>query len=252
MSDCRESNSKEIVLTGIDMSVYGKDIGSSLPELLTSLASIDARKRLGSLECEIIDDSLLTAMEQGGYCPHFHLSLQSGSETVLRSMNRHYDPATFISKVDMIRRYFPLAGITTDVIAGFPTETAESFEESCAFIRRCGFSDIHVFPYSSRRGTLASRKYSPLPKKTVSDRVAALLDIKRELKEAFLIKNIGTTAPIYFEEKNGDFSEGYTPNYIKVYASAPCGDIADMQLIEPYKDGLLGIPIKHIEQDCRI
>lgn len=240
---CMSTVAKEIVLTGIDISAYGKDIGSSLTDLIMSLSDVRARKRLGSLECEIIDDKLLTAMERGEYCPHFHLSLQSGSETVLRSMNRHYDPDFFSKKLDLIRKHFPLAGVTTDVIVGFPTETDKLFEESCEFIRRCEFSDIHVFPYSSRRGTPASRKYTPLPKSVVTERTAALLDIKREQKERFLLKNAGKTAPVYFEEKNGALSEGYTPNYIKVYASTLCGDIINVKLTEPYKDGMLGIPV---------
>ncbi len=133
-------------------------------------------------------------------------------------------------------------GFTTDVIVGFSTETEDLFEESCAFVELCAFSDIHVFPYSSRRGTLASRKYAPLPKDVVASRVAKLLDIKHKLRNAFFIKNSGQTAPVYFEEKKEALCVGYTPNYIKVYADAQCGDIIDVKLTELYDDGMLGVP----------
>lgn len=242
IAECQKIDSKEIVLTGIDISDYGKDIGLGLSDLIGSLSEIKARKRLGSLECEIVDDKLLSAMEQGGYCPHFHLSLQSGSSAVLKTMNRHYDTVFFLSKIELIRKYFPLAGITTDVIVGFPTETEDLFEESCAFVELCAFSDIHVFPYSSRRGTFASRKYAPLPKDVVASRVAKMLDIKHKLRNDFFIKNSGQTAPVYFEEKKEALCVGYTPNYIKVYADAQCGDIIDVKLTELYDDGMLGVP----------
>ena len=159
LKECKLNESKELVITGIDISAYGKDNGSSLAELLNALSGIPARKRLGSLECEAVTDEVLCAMREGGYCPHFHLSLQSGSDIVLKSMNRRYDCEYYYSKVKLIRRYFPNAGITTDVIVGFPTETEDLFEESCRFIEKCAFSDIHVFPYSSRTGTLAHKKY---------------------------------------------------------------------------------------------
>lgn len=240
VDECKNSNSKELILTGIDISSYGRDTGSSLAELLAELASIPKRKRLGSFECEVIDDSLLQIMRDGEYCQHFHMSLQSGCNSVLKDMNRHYDTDYYLNKVELIRKYFPLAGITTDVIVGFPTETGEMFAETAKFVKRCEFSDIHVFPYSSREGTAASRKYKVLSKELLSERVNALLEIRNELHGKFLTKNIGTIAPVYTEDCEGGFNVGYTPNYIKVYSNAPCGQINELHLNAIYKDGMLG------------
>lgn len=121
------------------------------------MKDVPARKRLGSLEVSVVSDELLDAMEEGGFCPHFHLSLQSGSAEVLRAMNRHYTPDEYMRAVEKIRAVFPLAGITTDVIAAFPSETDKNFEESLAFCLDAGFSDIHVFPFSPREGTAAAK-----------------------------------------------------------------------------------------------
>lgn len=240
LSECEMIESEEIVLTGIDMSSYGKDIGVTFPELLKRLSVCKARKRIGSLECEVVDDELLTAMRDGGYCPHFHLSLQSGSNDVLRTMNRKYDTEYYYDKVSLIRRYFPLAGITTDIIVGFPTETAELFEESLDFVKKCAFSDIHVFPYSSRSGTLAAKKYDMLDKNIVAERVKRMLDVKRASHEAFLQKNLGKTYEVYSEINQGVYNVGYTPNYIKVYSAVDCGTLGNVTLIEPYLDGVIG------------
>ena len=241
--ECRNVESKEIVLVGIDISAYGKDLGISLVDLISALKDIKPRKRLGSLECEVVDERLLEAMSKGDFCPHFHLSLQSGSNDVLRSMNRHYDTSTYLQKTELIRKYFPLAGITTDVIVGFPTETEQLFEESCAFIERCEFSDIHVFPYSARKGTAAYKKYGTASVYAVDERVDKLLEIKHAARKAFLEKNIGTVADVYTETRQGALGVGYTPNYIKVYSNARIGDIQKLRLIKTLDDGLFGDPI---------
>lgn len=241
VDECKLIDSKEIVITGIDMSSYGTDIGTYLPALITAMGEFGARKRLGSLECEVIDDRLLSAMKQGDFCPHFHLSLQSGNDTVLKSMNRKYDCDLFLNKVELIRKYYPTAAITTDIIVGFPTETDELFDNSVQFINRCAFSDIHVFPYSSREGTLASRKYKTLPPDVVKSRVDRLLAVKRSLHKNFLDGNLGAVLPVYVEDTEGEYNVGYTPNYIKVYSNAPCGEIVDLKLTELYSDGVIGV-----------
>ncbi|MDE6617896.1 MAG: tRNA (N(6)-L-threonylcarbamoyladenosine(37)-C(2))-methylthiotransferase MtaB [Clostridiales bacterium] len=242
VSECEKIESKEAVITGVDISAYGKDIGTDLASLLDTLSATKMRKRLGSLECEAINEPLLDVMARGGYCPHFHLSLQSGDNTVLKSMNRRYDTEYFYSKIELIRKYFPLAGITTDVIVGFPTETDEFFNNSCNFIKKCAFSDIHVFPYSRRVGTLAAKKYGELPPETVKLRVSKLLEIKNELRLQFMQKNLGTRMPVYIEDSEGDYNVGYTPNYIKVYSHASCGEIVDLNLTELHNDtGIIGV-----------
>lgn len=239
--ECENVISKEIVLTGIDVSSYGKDTGESLAKLFRALKNVNARKRLSSLECEAIDRELLDAMQEGGFCPHFHLSLQSGSNEVLRTMNRRYNAEFYLSKIDLIREYYSLAAITTDIIVGYPTETDDLFDEGYDFIKRCAFADIHVFPYSKRSGTLASKKYDVLPSDTVKEREGRLLALKTRLKDDFIQKNLGVVAPVYVETAhNVDYSVGYTPNYLKVYSHAACGDIVNLQLCKPYLDGILG------------
>lgn len=240
---CMGTRSSEIVLTGIDMSVYGKDLGVRLYELVRELRAVLARKRLGSLECEVIDDKLLSAMKESGFCPHFHLSLQSGADEVLKSMNRHYTTEYYLQKTELIRSYFPLAGITTDIIVGFPTETDDLFEKSLSFIEKCAFSDIHVFPYSKREGTLAAKKYDRLPGEVIRNRKNKLIALKKRLHEEFLQKNLGTVAEVYVEDREGGFNVGYTPNYIRVYSDAPNGSLVKERLVKPYRDGLKGEPI---------
>lgn len=241
VAECRTIASEEIVLTGIDVSAYGKDIGCDFKSLISALSDIPKRKRLSSLECEAVDEGLLAAMKSGGFCPHFHLSLQSGCDEVLKAMNRHYDSNLYYKKVCLIRKFFPNAGITTDVIVGFPTETDENFSVCCKFIERCAFSDIHIFPYSSRTGTVAARKYKALPPETVKQRTRELFRIKAKLHKRFLLDNLGGTEEVYVEDKEGDRNVGYTPNYIKVYSDAPTGRIVNLKLVEVYNDGVLGV-----------
>lgn len=212
--DCRE-----IVLTGINLSAYGKDMGTSLASLLTALQSTPLRVRLGSLEAGVIDEAFLAAAaELVNFCPHFHLSLQSGDDGVLAAMNRHYTANEYAEKVELIRRYFPDAAITTDVIVGFPTESDEAFENSLAFCRdTVKFADIHVFPYSSRKGTAAG-KLRVLPPETVAERQQRMLAVKKELSTDFRLKQLGKSVEVLFESKEDGMWCGHTPNYVKVYS----------------------------------
>ena len=211
-------NIKEIVLTGIDISSYGKDIGLSLKDLILALSDVDKRIRLGSFEMNIIDDNLLNALKGlKHFCPHFHLSLQSGSDEVLRTMNRHYKTKDYLERVRLIRKYFPLAGITTDVIVGFPTETDEEFLISKEFVKSVGFSDVHCFPYSPRKGTASYKKYKPLDSSVIDGRMKEMLEIKENLKKDFLLKNVGATHEVLFEEYENGYCAGYSENYIRFY-----------------------------------
>lgn len=172
---------KEVVVTGINLSAYGKDIDTSLANLMIALSKFDFSVRLGSLEVGVITKEFLDATAKiKRFCPHFHLSLQSGDDTVLKQMNRKYNCAQYFDAVQLIRKYYPLAAITTDIIVGFPTETEEQFENSMAFARKVGFSDIHVFPYSSRRGTVAGRMKT-LDPDVVTDRQKRMTAVKRNL-----------------------------------------------------------------------
>lgn len=231
----------EIVLTGVDVSAYGKDIGVSFNELLKRLSEVPVRKRLGSLECSVIDRELLQIMKDGGYCPHFHLSFQSGSAGVLKRMNRKYSPEEFYEKVLMIREFFPLGGITTDIICGFPEESEEEHFESLENVKKIGFSKIHVFPYSERAGTIAAsmRQVDKAIRKRRAEEMARL---GQELHEKFLLRNIGKKESVLIEEKEGEYFVGHTGNYIKVYvADGIPGQISDYIIKNIYKEGVIGV-----------
>lgn len=137
-------HSKEIVLTGINISDY-RDGENGLTELVYALKDVCARKRFGSLECEVIDDKLLSAMKECGFCDHFHLSLQSGSDAVLKRMNRRYTARFYQEKCESVRKYFPAAAITTDIITGFPLESESEFEETCEFVERLSLRRCMLF-----------------------------------------------------------------------------------------------------------
>lgn len=233
----------EIVLTGIDISSYGKNNGSSLGKLIKLLdKNLDVRLRLGSLEVNVIDDEFLNILAGcKNFCPHFHLSLQSGSDRVLKKMNRHYTTEQYLQKVELIRKYFPDAGITTDIIVGFPEESDEMFEETRLFAQKVAFSDIHVFPYSIRKGTVAE-KMKQVDDGTKKQRAEKLSQIKIELKKEFLSKYVGKTLQILTEDIDGDYIAGYTANYIKVYLKKEGinqNSFYTVDAVSLFEDGLL-------------
>lgn len=207
----------EIVLTGINLSAYGSDIGLTLADLVSALSDLPVRLRLGSLEVNVVTESFLDAVVASQkICPHFHLSLQSGSDGVLKEMNRHYTTEEYRMKVSLIRTYFPSAAITTDIIVGFPTETEEQFEETLAFAREIGFANIHVFPYSRRFGT-AAYPLGTLPDQVMTDRVNRMIALRNELKKAYESSFVGSELEVVVESSDGVFAEGYSENYIRVY-----------------------------------
>ncbi len=237
--DTVKNVAKEVVVTGINLSAYGVDIGSSLSELMLALSKFDFSVRLGSLEVGVITREFLDATKKiKRFCPHFHLSLQSGDDSVLKQMNRKYNCSQYFDSVQLIRKYYPEAAITTDIIVGFPTETEEQFENSMAFARKVGFADIHVFPYSSRRGTVAGRM-STLPPDVVTDRQKRMTSVKKELVSNYLNKQIGMPVNVLFETSDNGVWCGHAPNYVKVYSR--CGAHNDVRLVTPthkYLDGV--------------
>lgn len=231
---------KEIVLVGIDVSDFKIDGKKGLGKLLQTLDKYGKRLRLSSMEDSLIDEEFLKVLSTlKNFCPHFHLSLQSGCDNVLKKMNRHYTTDEFAGSVALIRKYFPLAGITTDIIVGFPTETEEDFEETLKFVERVKFSQLHIFPYSKRDGTAASKLYKDLSGKVKNERVKRLEELGDRLKTEFLREN--KTGKVLIEAKNGDYFDGYTENYIKCYFSGDLkvGEIVDVQIEKPFKDGVL-------------
>ncbi|MBO7222196.1 MAG: tRNA (N(6)-L-threonylcarbamoyladenosine(37)-C(2))-methylthiotransferase MtaB [Clostridia bacterium] len=231
---------KEIVLTGINLSAYGIEKGDSLAGLIAELKDYPVRFRLGSLEVGVVDRNLLDATKLlKDFCPHFHLSLQSGDDETLKKMNRHYTTEEYAKAVELIREYYPNGAITTDIIVGFPTETEEQFENSKAFAERIAFADIHCFPYSSRKGTVAG-KLPTLDKATLDRRAREMGEVKKALVGKYLSAQIGKPLNVLFEtvDKDGMWC-GHTENYVKIYSNN--GEKNTLKTIVPtrlYLDGL--------------
>ena len=228
----------EAVITGINLSSYGYG-KNGLKELIDRLSGVNCRIRLGSLEAGAIDEGLLSSLKGlKDFAEHFHLSLQSGSDAVLKSMNRRYTAEEFKAKCALIRKYFPDAGITTDIIVGYPTEGEEQFKETLSLAEEVGFSDIHCFPYSPREGTVGA-KLTPLSPKVLNARMEVLLGLKAELKRRFAEKFVGKTLSFLPEERKNGETEGYTGNYLRCYlkSEVPLGKITKVKIVSPYKDG---------------
>lgn len=241
---------KEIVLTGIHIASYGKDLEAiDLKKLIYNLSFIEGiqRIRLSSIEPNIIDEEFMKiAYNTKKVCDHFHLSLQSGSDTVLSRMNRKYNTAEYYEKVDLIRKYFPNAGITTDVIVGFPGETDEEFKQTLEFVQKIGFSKIHVFKFSPRKGTKAYSMKDQVPSSIKEERSKILIDVSDSMMKDFNKKLIGCKADVLFESKfQGEgLYEGYTTNYVRVFKKSESdlvGQIKKVTLKEILDDKIMAI-----------
>lgn len=231
---------KEAVLNGINLSAYDYD-GTNLASLIKSLKDANCRIRLGSLEVNVIDDEFLMATKSlKDFAPHFHLSLQSGSNNVLKKMNRHYSREEYIEKVNLIRKYYPYSAITTDIIVGFPTEKEEDFLDTIDLVKKVKFADIHPFPYSKRSGTVAS-KMQDLSSDIKKKRLDILLELKKECKENFALLMKGKTCRFIFEEFKDGFATGYSENYLRLYIKDYIDDkeIKEVEILSPYLDGAL-------------
>lgn len=238
VAEVKEVQTDEIIINGINLSSYD-DNGKSLTDLIKALSFTDKRIRLGSLEARVITDEFLTALKGlKNFAPHFHLSLQSGANAVLKKMNRRYTREEFIDKADLIRSYFENAGITTDIIAGFPTETEADFFDTLSIVDRVEFSDIHPFIFSPREGTVAY-KMQDLPHEIKKERLDQLLVKKENCKKNFIAKNLGKTLSVLFEEEKDGYFEGYTENYIRAYlkASVKPKGLVKVKIISAFKDG---------------
>ena len=231
----------EVVLTGINLSAYFYE-GKRLTDLLSAMKDYPFRIRLGSLEDNVVTPELINALKGlKDFAPHFHLSLQSGSDKVLKEMNRHYTTDVFEKSVNLIRENFADAAITTDVIAGYATETDEDFEKTYEFCKKIGFADIHCFEYSPREGTVGYKlpQLKPEVKKARLDR---LISLKQRLKNAFAERFIGKVLSFVPEENKNGCIEGYTGNYLRVYAEGDVkfDGVKNVLLTERFKDGLKG------------
>lgn len=239
VEEIRHTQAEEIVLTGINISAYGSDISTDLSSLIRSLSGFGCRIRLGSLECNVINEDFLGACaELKNFAPHFHLSLQSGSNAVLKAMNRHYTREEYLEKCALIYKHFPDAAITTDIIVGFCGEREEDFADSLSIIDAAKFARVHAFAFSPREGTAAwSMKDISAPIK--DERLQILLKKAGEAELAFINSRCGLVRKVLFEESDGGYTSGYTPEYIKVYVQGECSGCANVRLLSPFRDGAL-------------
>ena len=215
---------KEVVLTGIHLTSYGVDNNKgSLLEVIMRLDKIEGlqRIRLGSLEPRVITEEFAKTLSSSKkICPHFHLSLQSGCDTVLKRMNRKYTTQEYYDKCCILRKYFNNPAITTDVIIGFPQETEEEFEATKVFLEKVHFYEMHIFKYSRRKGTVADRMEGQVDEKIKTQRSAILLELENKMSKEYRQQHIGKTEEVLIEEivseKGKDYFMGFTPDYIRV------------------------------------
>lgn len=237
---------KEIVITGIEISSYGIDIGTDLGSLIVDLcnAAPSVRFRLGSLEPSTVSEEFVKKLGSlGNLCPHFHLSLQSGSAGVLKRMRRKYLPEDYRRAVSLLREVFDDPAITTDLIVGFPGETEEEFLETLEFIKSIGFAAMHVFPYSIREGTRAAEMEGQLPRSVKAERAAAAAAAASEMRRGYLDRQVGKTRKVLFETEAEGKSEGHSENYLPVVVSAANirGELLDVLITGNDGERLTGV-----------
>ena len=242
-----EEGYKELVLTGIEISSWGRDLEGK-PELMDLIEAVctaapECRVRLGSLEPRTITaDFCRRGAAIPNLCPHFHLSMQSGCDSVLKRMNRKYDTARYYESVRLLREYFDRPGITTDLIVGFPGETEEEFVQTLDFVQKCAFSAMHIFPYSRRSGTPAAAMAGQCSNAVKEERAHRAGEVARGLRQAWLESWVGQTLPVLFEEEKDGLWRGHAPNYTEVFVSGQGlhNVIRDVKITGLHGEGLLG------------
>lgn len=237
---------REIVLVGINLSAYGQELDLDVYDAVHAVCRTEGidRVRLGSIEPERMTRDMLEKLAaEPKFCPHFHLSLQSGCDVTLKRMRRHYDTAEYERIVADIRELFDHPAITTDVMVGFVGETDEDFAASVAFCDRIGFARAHVFPYSIRKGTAAERMEGHLPEQVKHERAEVMIAHTRESERAFLRSQIGLATTVLVETISQGYAEGYSPNYTKIRipdASLISGEIYPVRITAAHDDSCDG------------
>ena len=241
---------REIVVTGIEIASWGWDFkdGSRFVDLAEALclAAPHLRFRLGSLEPRVVDEAFCKRLSAlPNLCPQFHLSLQSGSDTVLKRMHRKYDSARYYESVCLLNDYFPGCAVTTDLIVGFPGETEAELEESLAFAEKCGFAAMHIFPYSRRAGTPADAMPDQIPKTVKTERAARAGQTAARLRERYDRALLGTVQEVLFEQPEGEFFTGHAPNGVKVCVREAIeqNTLCRVKLEALLPDGVLATPL---------
>ena len=238
---------REIVITGIEIASWGVDLPGK-PALSALIGAVcravpGLRVRLGSLEPRIITEEFCNEIAAlPNLCPQFHLSMQSGCDTVLARMKRKYDTARYLQSVKLLQQHFPGCAVTTDMIVAFPGETEEEFADSLAFIRKCGFADMHIFPYSRRPGTPADKMPGQLGNAVKETRSKAAIAVAEEMSVAYRQALVGSLQEVLFEEADGQYFTGHTPNYMKIYVAADGlhNQLRTVRITGLFREGLLG------------
>ena len=245
-----EQGYREIIVTGIEIASWGVDLPGK-PKLETLITAVcqavpDLRVRLGSLEPRVITEAFCQEMAGlSNLCPQFHLSMQSGCDTVLQRMKRKYDTSRYLESVELLYRYFPGCAVTTDMIVAFPGETEEEFQQSLAFIQKCRFADMHIFPYSRRPGTPADKMPGQLNNAVKEDRSRRAITVAEQMSKTFRENMIGTRQQILFEEQQEGLFVGHAPNYMKIYMKGENlhNEIRTVIVEKLHKDGLFATEI---------
>ena len=245
-----EQGYREIVVTGIEIASWGVDLPGK-PRLETLIRGIcqavpQLRVRLGSLEPRVITEEFCRDMASlPNLCPQFHLSMQSGCDTVLERMKRKYDTARYLESVELLNRYFPNCAVTTDMIVAFPQETEEEFQKSLEFIQKCQFADMHIFPYSRRPGTPADKMSGQLGNDVKEDRSRRAIAVAEEMNLRYRQALIGTKQEVLFEEIQDGLYVGHAPNYMKIYMEGKDlhNEIRQVIVEKIHKDGLFATEI---------
>ena len=240
---------RELVVTGIEISSWGADLPGqpALSSLLSAICTAvpQMRIRLGSLEPRTVSEDFCRTMSIfPNLCPQFHLSLQSGCDTVLQRMNRKYDTARYLQSVSLLRQYFPGCALTTDLIVAFPGETDEEFFQSLEFLKTCAFSAVHIFPYSRRDGTPAARMPGQLGNQIKAQRAALAGQVAGQLERNYRESLIGSVQDVLFEQPEGPYFTGHAKNYVKVFVPARDlhNEIRPVRITALWEDGVLGLP----------
>ncbi len=220
VTDLAANGIKEVVLVGINLSAYGKGTDFNIADAVETCAGVDgiSRIRLGSLEPDHITDSIISRLSTvHKFCPQFHISLQSGCNKTLKNMNRHYTAEEYEELCNKLRAAFKDCSLTTDVMVGFHEETEQDFEESLAFVKRISFEKVHVFPYSERTGTAASKRGDSVSKQEKDRRASVMIAETEKIRQNYLKSQIGRKVRLLVEGRvNSEYLRGYTKNYLPV------------------------------------
>ena len=244
----RQEGFRELVLTGIEVASYGVDLPGKpgLADCIEAVAAEagDMRIRLGSLEPTVITEDFCRRLAATGkVCRHFHLSLQSGCDRTLKAMNRKYDTAVFFEKTELLRKFFPGCALTGDLITGFPGETEADQAETLAFLEKCAFADLHIFPYSRRPGTPADKMPGQCTRAVKERRAHEAQAVVEKLRRSYREGCVGQTLPVLFETEDDGFCTGHSDSYMPVTVAGTKlrGEVRDVTITAAAEDGLTGI-----------